>query len=742
MMKNNKDKVMKFYISPAGSDAWSGHLPRPNAKKTDGPLKTLSGVQKLLRLMKAGRSFLPVQMHPAQIQRTVTECLSMPITVYLRGGVYPMRSPLILTPDDSWPITFRPYRNEHPVISGGQRIMGWKTTTVNGKKAWLAELPEVAEGKWNFRLLYVNGRRAERPRLPKKGLFRMKEVPGMKLPAGFGGGGQTQFICNPGEVRQFRNLNDVEVVYLHYWIEERSGIAAFDPETNLVNMRRPSASALVGKRGSQLADYYLDNVFEEMSEPGEWYLDRKEGLLYYLPRKGETLTKAEIIAPRCLQLLALVGKPEENKYVEHIRFQGITFAHTDWRHPDQSDGAAFISSEVGRRLSDRCPSDPRLVEFLQPDVSRPLYVNRFRRGIKAGVAQASCDVPGIIYFEAARYCAIEQCRIEHVGWYGVEIADACHGIRVAGNVIRDLGAGGVKINGAAAGDPDVKIRQTGHHQVTDNEIAHGGKVFHSAVGVLSMHAHDIAICHNHIHDLFYSGISCGWEWGYQENLSRDNLIAFNHIHDIGQKLLSDMGGIYTLGVQPGTVLRNNLIYNVSSAHYGGWCIYPDEGSSHILIENNVCYHADRQPFHQHYGRENMIRNNIWAFGGEAVAVYTRLEPHRGFTWIRNIMVSNGEPFFRTGLAPEQEAARIISDANLFYAVKGKPCFEVGKKKLTLKQWQAMGRDFHSLVANPKFRNLKKHDFRLAANSPAIKKIGFIPIDLSAVGPRGPIEGRR
>src|SRR5579875_487287 len=82
----------------------------------------------------------------------------------------------------------------------------------------------------------------------------------------------------------------------------------------------------------------------------------------------------------------------------------------------------------------------------------------------------------------------------------------------------------------------------------------------------------LLIAHNHIHDLFYSGISCGWVWGYAESVSHDNRIEYNHIHDIGQRLLSDMGGIYTLGVQPGTVLRGNLIYNVEKHNYGGWAI--------------------------------------------------------------------------------------------------------------------------------------------------------------------------
>ena len=696
-MDTDKVNVLKLYVSPSGDDAWSGRLPGQNAKRTDGPLKTLRGIQTMLRLMKAGRSYSPDQ-------RRVGKCLSGPVIVYLRGGVYAMKSPLVLGAEDSWPVTFKPYRDEQPVISGGERVTGWKITTVNGSTAWVADLPEVAEGKWNFRQLFVNGRRAERPRLPKKGFFRVNEKPGMKLQAGRG---QTQFFCKPGDVLPFRNLSDVEVVCLHSWIEERSDIAAFDQKSNLVTLRRPSMSSF------KLDDYYLDNVFEALSFPGEWYLDRKEGRLYYLPRKGETPGRTEIIAPRCLQLLALAGKPEENQFIEHVRFEGIRFAHTDWRHPDPSDG----------------------VSFTRPDSFRSPHSMRYGRGIRAAANQAANDVPGVIYLEGARFCAIERCVIEHVGWYGVEIADACHGLRVVGNTIRDIGAGGVKINGAAARDPDVKIRQTGHHQVTDNVIANGGKIFHSAVGILAMNANNLSICHNHIHDLFYSGISCGWEWGYQENISRDNLIAFNHIHDIGYKLLSDMGGIYTLGVQPGTVIRNNLIYNVSSAHYGGWCIYPDEGSSHIVIENNVCYDADRQPFHQHYGRENIVRNNIWVFGGEAVAIYSRVEPHRGFTWTRNIMVSNGEPIFKSGHTVENEARRILSDLNLFYSLKGKTYFEVGGKKLTLKQWQAMGRDQHSIVADPKFRNIAKRDFTLAKNSPALK-LGFVSIDVSKVGPRG------
>jgi len=488
-------------------------------------------------------------------------------------------------------------------------------------------------------------------------------------------------------------------------------------------MARPSRGPLVGSHGSQLADYYLDNVGEGFGQPGEWYLDRAAGKLYYAPLDGETPDNTQVWAPRCLQLLAFSGDPESSRYVEHIRFEGITFRHTDWRHPDEADVPLYGSW----RVAPNSPSDRS-------------FGKRHCRDGMAAAAQAACDIPGVVAFEGARNCALVGCTVEQAGWYGVDIGDACEAIDVDHCTLRDLGAGGVKINGAAARDADVLLRRTGRCRVADCEITAAGRVFHSAVGVLSMNAFGMRIIHNHIHDLFYTGVSCGWEWGYQESVSRDNLIGWNHIHDIGQGLLSDMGGIYTLGVQSGTVLRNNHIHDVRSAHYGGWCIYPDEGSSHILVEHNVCYDADRNGFHQHYGRENVIRNNVFAFGGEAVGRYSRQEPHRGFTFMRNILVTDGKPVWgsarRTdaeGLAAERQ--RMTCDLNLIFDPTGEPLtVEAGGDPVPISEWIEAGLDAHSVCADPKFADLTGRDFTLSADSPAFA-LGFEVIDLSEVGPR-------
>ncbi|MBT3376814.1 MAG: right-handed parallel beta-helix repeat-containing protein [Lentisphaerae bacterium] len=696
-------KVMEFFVSPLGRDTWSGTLKEPSADETDGPFASIKGAQTRLRYLKT---------RPPQLATPHTVGgIAGPIVVWLRGGRYPVQEPVVFGPEDSLPVTYAAYPGETPIIDGGVRITGWETTEVNGRTAWVAALPEVAEGTWHFRQLFVDGKRRSRPRFPREGLFRMADVPGMPLPAGWQGGGYTQFACADGDVAPYRNLSDIEVVYVHFWIEERSPIASFEAETNMVTMARESRTCLVGSHGSQLADYYLDNVFEAMTEPGDWYLDREKGDLYYLPLPGETPETTEVFAPRALQLLRLSGRPERDEFVEHVRFHGLTFQHTDWRHPGENEAASLDAFTL--------PSGMRL-----------------SRGNHAAAGQAASDVPGIVNLRGGRNCAFEDCVVRNGGWYGVVISEGCSGIRVVGNELVDLGAGGVKMNGAAAGEPDVL--RTRLNRVTDNHIHKAGRVFHSAVGVLAMNTAENVIAHNHIHDLYYSGISSGWVWGYAASTSHDNIIEKNHIHHIGQGLLSDMGGVYLLSVQPGTVVRGNLIHDVEKAHYGGWALYTDEGSSHIILENNVCYNTNGHLFHQHYGRENVVRNNILVFGDEAMAAYTRIEPHIGLTYMRNIVVSRGAPMFHHGYGENER--RILSDLNLYWDVsRTSPVLNAdgkGENARDLASWRALGHDPNSVVADPKFADLENRDFTLAEDSPALA-LGFVPIDLSDVGPRPP-----
>jgi len=230
-------------------------------------------------------------------------------------------------------------------------------------------------------------------------------------------------------------------------------------------------------------------------------------------------------------------------------------------------------------------------------------------------------------------------------------------------------------------------------------------------------------------------------WGYRDSIAHNNHIDKNHIHDLGHGWLSDMGGIYTLSTQPGTTIRGNLIHDVERANYGGWAIYPDEGSSHIVIENNICYNTNSQTFHQHYGHENIVRNNIFVLGAEGNLGISRVDDVTALTLERNIFVTNGQAVLVGGYGNDYSVPCIVSDLNLFWDINAQPVtFLKGgfgtpaAKKVSLGEWQSAGFDLHSLVADPCFADLAGHDFSLAQNSPALK-LGFHPIDISDVGPR-------
>lgn len=133
-----------FFVAPEGNNAWSGRLPEPNGTRSDGPFATITRARAAIRQLKAA---------PGGLEQ--------PVTVFIRGGALVRSEPMVFTPEDSGasqcPITYAAYQGERVVISGGRRISGWKRVTVGGKSLWAAPIPEVREGHWYFRQLWVNG---------------------------------------------------------------------------------------------------------------------------------------------------------------------------------------------------------------------------------------------------------------------------------------------------------------------------------------------------------------------------------------------------------------------------------------------------------------------------------------------------------------------------------------------------------------------------------------------------------
>src|SRR5262249_1339401 len=156
-----------------------------------------------------------------------------------------------------------------------------------------------------------------------------------------------------------------------------------------------------------------------------------------------------------------------------------------------------------------------------------------------------------------------------------------------GNRMADLGAGGIKIGVGGSG-----------HVIANNHIHDGGLVYPGCVGIWVSIADGTTVAHNLVHDLPYTGISVGWSWNTDPTSARNNRIEYNHVHHV-MKRMGDGAGIYTLGLQPGTVLRGNLIHDVErspnaqgSANHG---LYLDEGSKGFHVEGNIGYHIAGEP---------------------------------------------------------------------------------------------------------------------------------------------------
>jgi len=620
------------------------------------------------------------------------------VRVVLRSGTYFLDSPLEFAPQDSGteqaPVVYAAAPGEKVVLSGGRRLDGGHWGTAGNQRAWVVDLPAVKSGRWRFRQLFVNGARRLRTRLPRQGEYRIESLPGYT--GDFLRSPTKKFVYASGDILpDWHNLPDVEVVAITRWIDNRLPIAFVDGQSRTVTFDRPSLFALLAD--DKPGQYWIENVFEALDAPGQWYLDRPLGALYYLPRPGEEVETAEIIAPRLEHVLRVMG--QAGMPVHDLRFEGLIFSHTEWQPP-----ADYASS-----------------------------------------LQAGIEVPGAVLFDYAQRCAVTGGGIEHIGNYGVEVNVGCSDLEIARNRITDIGAGGIRIGHFFSWETDGSGKLTerglerkaampqGPHSlritVADNEISHCGRFTPEAVGIfVGDNAHN-RIIHNHIFDLFYSGISVGSVQDFGPCQATDNVVEYNHVHNIGQGLLSDLAGIYTCST-PDSRIRHNLIHDVSRRDYGGWGIYPDEGSHDLLVQENLVHHCQDGALFAHHNRKITAQNNIFALNPAA-------QVERGgiggfeLTCRRNIF------YFGSGLAVgtygSGNCGRDVCafDDNLYWSVSGLP---VHFGKLNLGQWQALGQDRKSIVADPLFVNPEKGDFRLKPASPALQ-MGFEPWDLSEVGPR-------
>ena len=624
------------------------------------------------------------------------------INVWISGGTYVFESALEFTRNDADDVSYIAVPGESVCFSGSRKLSDWKEDSLNGRVCVSADVPE---GTF-FNSLFRRGKTVPQTRYPETGYFIIdnEDHTGSAFtenntPWSLTRGDLELTPSKKQTIKDFKNPENVTLRVLHLWVDDFSKLKEYDGEKDRIRFSSPmSATVQKGDR------YYFENVCEAFDSPGEWYLSTSNHKVYYIPLDGElvsTLDLSYAVTDRLISITSLSG----------ITFEGIDFMNTDSSYPELEEGAWLADSGL------RFP-------------------------------QAEYDCGGVFEATCSSDINLRYCSFKNIGIYAVKFNRVCKNCSVVGCDFLNIGAGGVFIHGFNETADD---RITENITVRDNLIDGYGRYFYSAIGVFLTHARNCDISNNEICNGYYTAISDGWLWGYGYSVTENNKICNNLIYNIGQGWLSDMGGIYTLGRQHGTVLSGNVIHNVAAdpgeGGYGGWGIYLDEGSQFILVEKNLVYDCGSQGFHQHYGENNIISNNIFALNAEGQATssfaygssqigYEDEKTHNEFTFERNIFLSDN-----TAIYVKLRNHVFKDDTNLYWDLtNGKNVFgdyndgglaneRIFKKYVT----DELGLYKNAVFADPGFKDARGFDFTLPDDNSALEEIGFEKWDYSAAG---------
>lgn len=653
-------------VAPYGDDNNSGTL--------EEPLKTIEKAKELLKSDGSGEI----------------------VTVWFREGSYFIKDTLHFNEEDRSNVIYRSYPDEEVSFTGATEISDWSETTINGVNAFVTDI-RIGSDEDYFRSLFKDGKRLSRPDYPKTGLLKIADPKSDEAMAPDHNANfftnSAVFYAHKQDVMNFSNVKDVDVRIMHFWCDELLPLHSVDTETGRVETQKPTAMTV------RVDDNYIfENVKEALCLPGEWYLDRSEEKLYYIPEEGDTVENTVLYAGKTEKLMT-VDK------CENVTFSGIDFEYSDWDYIGKTDGT----------YNNEFPS------------THPLFGNL---NYNSNHTQAAFDTPAAILVTASDGIDFINCRFSNISYTALKFESASQNCKVESSEFKDIGANAIFIHGDYVAPATTK-----NINVKDCHINRYGRIFNNAIGILLTNAINCELSNNEIHEGWYTGVSVGWTWGYGENPTNNIKIKDNLIYDIGNGWLSDMGGIYTLGIQPDTVISGNVIYNVGcdegSYGYGGWGIYLDEGSSGMLVENNLVYDCSSQTFHQHYGKDNIIRNNIFAFGEEGAFRITKNEEHNSLTLSNNILVTDDATMY----ALTTDRDWFIDDSNLYWDYKHGGNVYSGDsmsffERESLVIMTARGYYNNAVYANPLFKDAENRDFTLALNSPALDT-GFVPWEYSA-----------
>ena len=520
-----------FYVDPVnGSDSGTGSL--------YSPYKTIKKAQSAVR------------SQPKNVTGDVT--------VYLKGGTY---NEGLITFDDKdsgsavCPVTWKAYADEKPIISGGKTISGWSLYDAE-KNIYSAPAKGI-----ETRQLTVNGKAAVRARsegniLPKDTSYD---------------NGVTGYVCSDTEMTGWRNQKNIEFVYKNEYTSSRCPVNSVTKKDGKVTieMQQPAwRNVRVVKTGklSVTLPWYIENAYELLDSPGEFYLDIAGDTFYYIPRIGEDMNSAEVIAGVDETLLSVKGSSLD-KFVHDVSFEGISFKYTTWLRPGKSWGFADNQNATVRDTE-------KGVRDLFP--------------------------PAMVEAERARNVNFRNCEFARSGSIALKMTEGIDSCEVSGNHIYDCAGQGIVMGEITCQDKenprynpkDIRLYMI-RDKVNNNYVHNVGMEYMSAAAISIGFLIDSEVCHNEIADVPYSGFHIGY--GFQTysfeqgTVFRNVKIKNNFIMNTMNNEIFDGGSIYILGASGGNEdnmieVSGNYIKDQNDVYAD---IYLDNGSSYCDVHDNV-----------------------------------------------------------------------------------------------------------------------------------------------------------
>lgn len=609
-------------------------------------------------------NFTPDSFSPEILQKIIKERQGESVTVNLAEGYYYLHEPVVLTGSNYKTVVVKGDEGHNVHLVGGVRLTGWEVVK-NG--LWRCRLPA---GFPEFDQLYVNERAAVMARSPNIGSFRLKETGQVE-----GKAKHYRLVLSEDGHDAIASISKSEhpvITVYRKWTHSRQRVVSSNKKDHSISFHGidyPEYNPL-----SNSNTVIISRFRGALDEPGEWLPD-VDGYVYYYPREGETIEQCRFHVPLLKSLLQIKGT--DKSPVSSIEFRNIVF-----------EGTGSVLPAAG--------SEP---------------------------GQASSTLGAAIEIDKASRISFVNCEVRNTYNYALWFRERCFESSVTGCYFHDLGAGAIKI-GKTSKDAS-SVRVTSGIVVDNNVIRDYGQERQNAAGILVLHASDNKITHNDISHGYYSGISVGWTWGYGSSPALRNEIAYNHIWQIGTGLLNDLGGIYTLGNATGTTIHHNRIHDIISGDFRGWGIYLDEGTANILVENNLVYNCTSGGLHQNYGSNNVIRNNIFAFGIKNQVTLSAIKGEKPLLFTNNIVLMNRGTLFSGGAV---KSDKTVLNHNCYWNISGKLPSVAGSD---ITEW-IRTKDRNSVLADPLFADPENGDFRFRSKR-VYRLIGFKPFDYQSAG---------